>query len=132
MTAHTAGGGAVDLLLDAYEAADRERPIRDRRFTITHGNFADARAIERSKRMGVLWDCQIAWHHIDGPALKEAFGPERMKQFLPFRTMLDAGLLIAGGSDHMIRFDARNAINPYHPSTPCGWPSRARASTARR
>ena len=115
MTAHTAGGGAVDLLLDAYEAADRDRPIRDRRFTVTHGNFANAASIERSKRMGVLWDCQIAWHYLDGPALKEAFGPERMKQFLPFRTMMDAGLLIAGGSDHMIRFDSRNAINPYHP-----------------
>jgi hypothetical protein len=115
MTAHTAGGGAVDLLLDAYEAANRDRPIRDRRFTITHGNFANADSIERSRRMGVLWDCQIAWHHLDGPALKEAFGPERMKQFVPFRTMIDAGLLVAGGSDHMIRFDARNAINPYHP-----------------
>ena len=115
MTAHTAGGGAVDVLLDAYEAADRDRPIRDRRFTVTHGNFANAASIERSKRMGVLWDCQIAWHYLDGPALKEAFGPERMKQFLPFRTMMDAGLLVAGGSDHMIRFDSRNAINPYHP-----------------
>ncbi|MEK7752648.1 MAG: amidohydrolase, partial [Acidobacteriota bacterium] len=115
MTAHTAGGGAVDVLLDAYEAADRDHSIRDRRFTITHGNFANAASIERSKRMGVLWDCQIAWHYLDGPALKEAFGPERMKQFLPFRTMMDAGLLIAGGSDHMIRFDSRNAINPYHP-----------------
>jgi predicted amidohydrolase YtcJ len=115
MTAHVAGGGAVDVLLDAYEAADRDRPIRDRRFTITHGNFANAASIERSKRLGVLWDCQIAWHHIDGPALQTAFGPERMKQFVPFRTMIDAGLLIAGGSDHMIRFHPRNAINPYHP-----------------
>jgi hypothetical protein len=115
MTAHTAGGGAIDLLLDAYEAANRDRPIRDRRFTVTHGNFANADSIERSKRMGVLWDCQIAWHYLDGPALKEAFGPERMKQFVPFRTMIDAGILVAGGSDHMIRFDARNAINPYHP-----------------
>ncbi len=115
MTAHVAGGGAVDLLLDAYEAADHDRPVRDRRFIITHGNIANAESLARSKRMGVLWDCQIAWHHLDGPALKEAFGPERMKQFVPFRTMIDAGLTISGGSDHMIRFDPRNAINPYHP-----------------
>ena len=29
--------------------------------------------------------------------------------------MFDAGIVVAGGSDHMIRFDARLATNPYHP-----------------
>ena len=29
--------------------------------------------------------------------------------------MIDAGLVVVGGSDHMIRFDPREAINPYHP-----------------
>lgn len=115
MTAHAAGGGAVDLLLDAYEAADRDKPIRPRRFTITHGNLMNERAIQRAAALGVLLDCQIAWHHLDGPALKDVFGPERMRQFLPLRSLLDAGVLVAGGSDHMIRFDPREAINPYHP-----------------
>jgi len=115
MTAHTAGGGASDVLLDAYEAADRDRPIRDRRFHVTHGNFPNQASIERSRKLGVAWDCQIAWHYCDGPALKDVFGPERMKHFLPFRSMIDGGILVAGGSDHMIRFDSRNAINPYHP-----------------
>jgi len=115
MTAHTTGGGAIDALLDAYEATDRERSIRDRRFTVTHGNFPNADAIARAKRLGVVFDCQPAWHHFDGPALKDVFGPARTAQFLPFRTMLDAGIVVAGGSDHMIRFDSRKAINPYNP-----------------
>jgi predicted amidohydrolase YtcJ len=115
MTAHTAGGGATDALLDAYEAADRETPIAGRRFTVTHGNFPDARAIERARRMGVAFDCQPAWHYYDGPAIKDAFGPARMKDFLPLRSLLDAGVVVAGGSDHMIRFDSREAINPYNP-----------------
>jgi predicted amidohydrolase YtcJ len=115
MTAHTTGGGAVDLLLDAYEAADREKSIRGRRFTVTHGNFPDARAIERAKKLGVVFDSQIAWLYCDGPALKNVFGPARMKNFLPLRSLIDAGIVVVGGSDHMIRFDPRNAINPYHP-----------------
>ena len=115
MTAHTAGGGATDALLDAYEAADRERPIRDRRFTITHVNFPDERAIARAKKMGVSFDCQPAWLHLDGPAIKDVFGPARMSHFLPFRSIFDAGIVVAGGSDHMIRFDSRAAINPYNP-----------------
>ncbi len=115
MTAHATGGGATDLLLDAYEATDREKPIRGRRWQVTHVNFSNARAIERAKRLGVAFDSQIAWHHLDGPALKDVFGPERMSHFLPFRSIFDAGVVVAGGSDHMIRFDPRNAINPYHP-----------------
>jgi predicted amidohydrolase YtcJ len=43
------------------------------------------------------------------------FGPARMRTFIPLRSMLQAGVRVAGGSDHMIRFDSRNAINPYHP-----------------
>lgn len=115
MASHTAGGGATDALLDAYEAANKEKPIRDRRWMVTHGNFPNAAAIERARRLGVAFDSQIAWLHLDGPAIKDVFGPERMAHFLPFRSLLDAGVVVAGGSDHMIRFDPRKAINPYHP-----------------
>lgn len=115
MTAHATGGGAVDALLDAYEAVDRERPIHDRRFTVSHSNFPDPRAIARAKRLGVVFDCQPAWHYFDAPAIKEAFGPERMKNFQPYRSLFDSGVVVAGGSDHMAGLDAHQAINPYHP-----------------
>ncbi len=115
MTAHVTGGGSLDVLLDAYEAADRERSIRDRRFTVTHGNFPDERAIARAKKLGVVFDCQPAWHHLDAPALKDVLGPERMAHFLPLRSLFNAGVVVAGGSDHMVRFDPRLATNPYHP-----------------
>lgn len=115
MTAHATGGGALDLLLDAYEAADRDKSIKDRRFNVMHANFPNAQAIDRAKRLGVVFDSQIAWLHEDGDALKDVFGPERIRHFLPFRSLTDAGLTVVGGADHMIRFDSRQAINPYHP-----------------
>ena len=115
MTAHATGGGAMDVLLDAYELVDREKSIRDRRFTVTHGNFPNGAAIARAKKLGVVFDCQPAWHYFDGPALKEVFGPARMSHFQPYRSLFDAGVIVAGGSDHMLGFDARQAINPYHP-----------------
>ncbi|MCI0387758.1 MAG: amidohydrolase [Acidobacteria bacterium] len=115
MTAHATGGGALDVLLDAYEAADRERSIRDRRFTVTHGNFPNEEAIARATKLGVVFDCQPMWHHLDAPVIKDVLGAERMKYFLPFRSMFDAGLIVAGGSDHMVRSDPRLATNPYHP-----------------
>ncbi|MEZ5404487.1 MAG: amidohydrolase [Bryobacteraceae bacterium] len=115
MTSHTTGGGATDALLDAYEAANKEKSILGRRFTVTHGNFPDGRAIERAAKLGVAFDVQPQWHHFDGPALAPVFGPERTKWFLPLRAMLDAGIVVAGGSDHMIKFDPRKSINAYHP-----------------
>lgn len=115
MTSHVTGGGSLDILLDAYEAANRTKPITQRRFVATHANFPNKPAIERARRLGVVFDVQPAWLYFDGPAIKDVFGPERMKDFLPLRSMLDAGLIVGGGSDHMIRFDPRLATNPYHP-----------------
>ncbi|MDQ3688087.1 MAG: amidohydrolase [Acidobacteriota bacterium] len=115
MTAHVTGGGALDVLLDAYEAADRTQSIRGRRFTVTHGNFPNQQAIARAKQLGVVFDCQPAREHLYGDGIKDVFGPERLKDFLPLRSLFDAGVVVAGGSDHMIRFDPRESINPYHP-----------------
>jgi predicted amidohydrolase YtcJ len=80
-----------------------------------HANFPNAAAIERAKKLGVVFDSQIAWYHEDADALAKTFGPSRMSHFLPLRSLLDAGIVVAGGSDHMIRFHPRDAINPYHP-----------------
>jgi predicted amidohydrolase YtcJ len=115
MTAHVTGGGSLDALLDAYEAANREKPIAGRRFTVTHGNFPDPRAIARARSLGVVFDCQPAWLHEDGAAIKDVFGPGRIKDFLPLRSLFENGIVVAGGSDHMFRFDSRNAVNPYNP-----------------
>src|SRR5262249_46288780 len=39
MTAHTAGEGAMDVLLDAYDLVNRQFPIKEHRWCITHANF---------------------------------------------------------------------------------------------
>ncbi|HEY2910404.1 MAG TPA: amidohydrolase family protein, partial [Gemmataceae bacterium] len=49
VTAHTAGEGGMDVLLDAYEFVDRIAPIRDLRHCITHANFPSRNNLERCK-----------------------------------------------------------------------------------
>ena len=115
MTAHTTGGGSTDALLDAYEAVNREVPIEDRRFTLTHANFLSGDAIRRAAALGVVADMQPAWYHFDGPALAGVLGPDRMATLQPYRSIIDAGVVVAGGSDHMIKFDARESVNPFDP-----------------
>ena len=38
-----------------------------------------------------------------------------MKYFFPLRSYIDKGIIIAGGSDHMVGFDKNKAVNPYNP-----------------
>jgi hypothetical protein len=87
MTAHTAGEGAMDVLLDAYEFADRAVPIRDLRFCITHANFPSRHNLERCKRLGVCADVQPAWLWKDGHTLLGVLGPARMRWFQPYQEL---------------------------------------------
>ncbi|TAM82626.1 MAG: amidohydrolase [Acidobacteria bacterium] len=115
MTAHTTGGGATDLLLQAYQAANREKSIRDLRFTVTHGDFPDPHAIRLAKDLGVSFDSQPAWLYLDGSAVKDVFGPARTANFIPLASLFRAGVVVAGGSDHMIGLDPNTSTNPYNP-----------------
>ena len=115
MTAHCAGEAGMDVLLDAYAQADRNVGIRSRRWLVTHANFASARNLERCKTMGVGADLQPAWIWKDTRTLLTVLGPRRMEWFHPYRKWLDAGLVIGGGSDHMIRLDPIEATNPWDP-----------------
>jgi predicted amidohydrolase YtcJ len=114
-TAHCTGGGAVDIMLDAFEEVNKSRPIKDRRFSIIHGNFFTPQAIEKMKALGVYADAQPVWFYKDADALKYVLGDERIETFLPFRSLFDAGVIVNGGSDHMVKFDSYSAINPYNP-----------------
>ncbi len=115
MTAHVQGGAAIDNLLDAFEALDKVKPIAPTRSHVMHGSFMSADAIARMKRMGILADVQPGWLHYDVPALEQVFGYQNMRYFFPVRSFIDAGIPVAGGSDHMMGHDKRTAVNPYDP-----------------
>jgi len=115
LSAHTQGGGAIDLFLDTMEALDRERPIAPTRSHLIHASFQSPQAIARMKRLGILADVQAAWLYCDAPALEKVFGYDGLRYFFPLRSYLDAGVLVAGGSDHMIGHDKDRAVNPYNP-----------------
>ena len=114
-TAHSTGGGGVDLLLDIYEKVNEMKSIKDKRFSIIHGNFFTDLAIQRMGELGVYADMQPAWFYKDADAMKTILGKERIETFHPYRSLLDAGVVVNGGSDHMVKWDADASINPYNP-----------------
>jgi predicted amidohydrolase YtcJ len=114
VTAHTAGEGAMDVLLDAYDLVNRKLPIKELRLCITHANFPSTHNLERCKRLGVCADVQPAWLYKDGSTLYQVLGEERLRWFQPYQTWLKY-TVIGGGSDHMIKLDSLQATNPWNP-----------------
>ncbi|MCI0703650.1 MAG: amidohydrolase [Planctomycetia bacterium] len=114
LTAHCAGEGAMDNLLDAYEFANKIAPIKDLRFCVTHANFPSQLNLERCKKLGVVADVQPAWLYKDGNTLQKVLGNERMRWFQPYKSWMEY-TTIGGGSDHMLRFDPLDSTNPWSP-----------------
>lgn len=114
-TAHVTGGGGVDTLLAAYQAVNQLNPIRDKRFSIIHGNFFTRDAMEKMASLGILADMQPAWYYKDTDLLNEVLGKDRIRTFHPYHSMMKAGIIINGGSDHMVKLDPNASINPYNP-----------------
>ncbi len=104
----------MDVLLNAYEFADRVAPIKDLRFCITHANFPSLENLKRCQRLGVCADVQPAWLYKDGDTLHRVLGKERMRWFQPYKSWL-AFTTIGGGSDHMIKMDPEESTNPWNP-----------------
>jgi len=42
-------------------------------------------------------------------------GDDKIRIFHPDLTMTNAGIVLNGGSDHMVKWDANASINPYNP-----------------
>jgi predicted amidohydrolase YtcJ len=114
VTAHTAGEGAMDVLLDAYEFVNRTTPIKDMRYCITHANFPSAQNLKRCRELGVCADVQPAWLYKDGTTLARVLGDKRIRWFQPYKSWLEH-TTIGGGSDHMIKLDPLDSTNPWNP-----------------
>ncbi|MBK5294332.1 MAG: amidohydrolase, partial [Acidobacteriia bacterium] len=115
LTAHAQGGGAIDALLDCFEALNKTKAIAPTRSHLMHASFQSPEAIDRLAKLGLPADVQPAWLYLDGPALSKVFPNSGMRYFFPLQTYRAKGIVLAGGSDHMIGHDRNSATNPYNP-----------------
>jgi predicted amidohydrolase YtcJ len=115
MCAHVTGDAGVDAVLDAFEAADADGSIRDRRFALIHAYFPTADVARRAARLGVAVDTQPAWYYKDADRLLPALGEKRLRPFIGLRAWLRAGVTVAINTDHMFGLDPNASLNPYNP-----------------
>jgi predicted amidohydrolase YtcJ len=97
-TTHAVGDAAIDQVLGAYEAADAERPIAGKRWAIEHLFVSRPEQLARMKKLGLILSVQDHLY-LAAPALKKYLGAARASQITPVKSYLDAGFLVAGGTD---------------------------------
>ncbi len=95
---HAVGDAAIDLVLAAYERANRERTIVGRRWSIEHAFIGRPDQLPRMKALGVAISAQNHLY-LAGPSLVKYWGLERASLTTPVRSYLDAGLPVSSGTD---------------------------------
>jgi predicted amidohydrolase YtcJ len=85
-------------VLDLFERLI-ERGTDPHRLRIEHASVLTHRAVERLAKLGVTASIQPAFLGSEVGWLEKRLGPERLRMTYPFRSMLQAGVSLIGGSD---------------------------------
>lgn len=93
---HAIGDLAFEWVLDAIEANPASVGQRDR---LIHGQILRKDLIERVQKLPVVVDIQPRFVASDFPWVIDRIGEDRMEYCYAWRTLLEAGLMVAGGSD---------------------------------
>jgi predicted amidohydrolase YtcJ len=104
ISVHALGGRAIAQALRCYAAACGDE-IRNARHRIEHCELPDPSQIAAIAETGISPCVQpsfeFMWGGLGG-MMEKRLGPERIKKTNPHRTMLDAGIPLAGGSDSYV------------------------------
>jgi predicted amidohydrolase YtcJ len=92
------GDAAIDLVLNAYEKANAERSIVDRRWSIEHAFIGRPDHLPRMKALGVAIAAQNHLY-LAGPSLVKYWGAGRAGITTPVKMYLDAQLPVSSGTD---------------------------------
>jgi len=103
---HAVGDAAIDEVLAAYEAANAEKSIRGKRWSLEHGFIPQTDQFPRMKALDLVISAQDHLY-LAGPSLVNYWGRARAERTTPVREYLDRGFLVAGGTD--------SAVVPYPP-----------------
>jgi predicted amidohydrolase YtcJ len=95
---HAIGDRANDNVLDVFESLI-DMGADPSRLRVEHASLLSAAAIERMARMGVTASVQPAFLASEADWLARRIGEERMGRVYPFRSLLEAGVPVIGGSD---------------------------------
>lgn len=107
---HVVGDLGIDQVLDAFEAVDKEKSIRDRRFVLIHASLIRPEQMERAQKLGIRIDFQNVFMWDKAATVERFLGKATADRAVPTRTLIEKmGLNSLGaGTDFPV-----NPINPF-------------------
>ena len=107
---HANGDVAIDMYLTAFERAQKLFPRAEARPKITHCTLINDDLVRRMKALDAVPALFTTYAYYNSDKFK-FYGEDLMKRCMAFRTLLDAGIHVAAGSDFSPGpFDPRMAI----------------------
>jgi hypothetical protein len=105
---HAIGDAAIEQAVRVWERVYRaldsrgRRHFRARRHRLEHFEMASGDHVERAAALGLAVSIQPAFDSTwggDGGMYQRRLGPERARRMNPFRTLIERGMEVGGGSD---------------------------------
>ena len=104
---HACGDAAVRQTMDGYkiliDEIKEKNPETDLRWSIIHAYLPDepeTSVIEDMAKYGIIAAVNPSHIYYEGDSFVRNIGPVRMARHTPFKTFLDAGIIMASGSDY--------------------------------
>jgi predicted amidohydrolase YtcJ len=110
---HAASDKAASMILDCFEAINKQTPIASLRWQIAHIENASERTLSRMKALNMGWTVQDRLLYA-GPIVMKVLGPEASKRTPPIKTALKMGLHVAAGTDS-------DQVSPFNPFVSLRW-----------
>src|SRR4051794_4904814 len=107
---HVVGDLGIDHVLEAFETADKEKSIRDRRFILIHASLIRPEQMERAHRLGVRIDFQNVFMWDKAATVERFLGRATADRAVPTKTLIEKMGLdsLGAGTDFPV-----NPINPF-------------------
>ena len=103
---HGNGDEAIQLILDAYEEAQKRYPRADARHIIIHCQTVREDQLDRIKRLGVVPSASSSVHHLSSwaaPPPRHSFLPaDRARRISPLRSALKRGIRFSNHNDTFV------------------------------
>ena len=106
---HVVGDLGIDHVLDAFEAADKEKSIRDRRFVLIHASLIRPEQMERARKLGVRVDFQNVFMWDKAATVERFLGRVTADRAVPTKTLIEKMGIdsLGAGTDFPV-----NPVNP--------------------
>jgi predicted amidohydrolase YtcJ len=125
VSVHACGARCIEQVLNVYEQVLKNNPREDHRHRIEHLETPSASQLQRIAKAGIAASMHPQHTNIcDGYAenIRRTVGENMYERLIPLRSALDAGVLVAGGSDSPVApmaplvaiHDCVNHPNPKH------------------